>query len=505
MRIRAIVIGLAAVAILAVLAIVSIPRPLKPEQVSTRDYWPTEDWRTSAPEDQGFSSTKLMEGLQDLEEADVGIHSLLLIRNGYVVLDAYFDPYDGSFPHKLASVTKSVTTTLIGIAIDQGKLQLDQPVVAFFPERTIASLDERKKSLTVRHLAEMMNGMESGCLGGDESTLDAMRSHPDWVQAALDRKMVQDPGTRFCYDSPGMHLLSAILQKATGMTELDFARQNLFEPLGIKDVFWESDPQGYSHGWGDLYLKPRDAARIGYLWLNHGRWEDRQIVSASWIEDMVSVHSQAGSDGYGYGIWIAGDNAPDDNYFALGRGGQYIRVYPSYNAIIVVTAQALGDFEQLMPLLNSAFVSPDNPLPANPAALPQLNALLMELAQTQLPYPVGSLPDIARSISGKTMSFASNPVDVESLRLEFNDAPEATLHIMRPMVNEEIWTIGLDGNYRLSSSGEAIRGYWADPQTFIVTVFEDGLVTYEFHFDGDRVEVESPELGLRLEGQIEMP
>ena len=116
----------------------------------------------------------------------------------------------------------------------------------------------------------MMNGFKSGCLAGDEPTLNAMRSHPDWVQAALDREMVQEPGASFCYDSPGMHLLSAILQKATGMTAVDFARQNLFEPLGIREVFWESDPQGYTHGWGDLYLTPRDAAKIGYLWLNTG-------------------------------------------------------------------------------------------------------------------------------------------------------------------------------------------------------------------------------------------
>ncbi len=100
-----------------------------------------------------------------------------------------------------------------------------------------------------------------------------MRSQPDWVQAALDRKMTSQPGTQFCYDSPGMHLLSAILQEATGMTELDFARQYLFEPLGIQDVAWESDPQGYSHGWGDLHLKPQDAAKLGLFWLQQGKWE----------------------------------------------------------------------------------------------------------------------------------------------------------------------------------------------------------------------------------------
>lgn len=505
MRTRTIVIGLATMAMVVALAVVFVPRLLKPEQVSTPTYWPTAGWQTSAPEEQGFDSAKLVEGLQDLQEGDTGLNSLLIVRSGYIVLDAYFDPYDGSFPHNLASVTKSVTTTLIGIAIDQGKLQLDAPMVSFFPNRTIANLDDRKKAITVRHLAEMMNGMDSGCLAGDVPTLAAMRSNADWVQAALDRKMVRDPGISFCYDSPGMHLLSAILQKTTGMTELEFARENLFEPLGIKEVFWETDPQGYTHGWGDLYLKPRDAAKIGYLWLNRGRWEDRQIVSASWMADMVKVHSNAGKDDYGYGIWIARSEAPDDNYFAVGRLGQFIRVYPSYNALVVVTAQGLGDYDELDPLLGSSFASPEKPLPANPAAVSRLNALLPDLTQPGHPWPTGPLPDTARTISGKDIRFGPNAADVTSLRFEFSDTSECMLHITPTQGNELIWPIGLDGTYRLSSGGEAVRGYWADPQTFLMAVFDEGLVSYQVHFDGDRVEIRSPERGLKFEGQVAAP
>ncbi len=469
------------------------------------DYWPTSGWRTSTPEEQGFDSVKLAEGLQDLKKKGVNINSLLIVRNGRIVLDAYFDPYNGSFPHKLASITKSVTSTLVGIAIDQGKLQLDQPMVSFFPDRTIANLTDRKKAMTVRDLVSMRNGMKSGCIAGDEPTLDAMRSTPDWMQAALDRPMAKDPGQSWCYDSPGMHILSAILQKATGMTEYEFARQNLFEPLGIREVFWSSDPQGYTHGWGDLFLKPQDAAKLGYLWLHQGRWEDRQIVSADWVAEAVKPHSIAGDDNYGYGIWVAVDEPPDDNFFAVGRGGQYIRVYPSYNAIVVVTAQGLADYDELNPLLGSSFLSPEEPLPPNPSGVAQLEAVVTALAQAPEAYPVGSLPETAKSISGKTLKFGPNPVDVDTLRFEFSDAPEATLHIFKPNENEEIWTIGLDGNYRLSPTGEAIRGYWADPQTFVIAVFEDGLTTYRFRFEDGRVQLASPELGLNFEGQVAQP
>jgi CubicO group peptidase (beta-lactamase class C family) len=267
------VVALIAVVGLAVVAAFAwIVRPLRspPSAVGTPVYWPTESWRTSTPEEQGFDSVKLAEGLQSLRDKGVPIHSLLIIRNGYVLLDAYFYPYDGSWVHDLSSVTKSFTTTLIAIAAAQGKLQLDQPIVSFFPDRTIANLDARKQQITVRQLTGNVNGLDSGCLAGDEPTLNAMRAQPDWIQASLDRQVVRQPGSSFCYDSPGMHLLSAILQRATGMTELAFAQKYLFEPLGIQDAVWESDPQGYTHGWGDLHLKPRDAAKLGYLWLSNG-------------------------------------------------------------------------------------------------------------------------------------------------------------------------------------------------------------------------------------------
>jgi len=496
MRTRIIVIGLLAVAILAILAIVLIPRLLKPGQVSTQTYWPTNGWHTSTPEEQGFDSGKLAQGLQALQDNNVNIDSLLIIRNGHVILDAYFYPYDNSIPHKLASVTKSFTTTLIGIAIDHGIIQLDQPMVSFFPDRAIANLDERKEHITVRHLASMMNGFESGCLSGDEPTLNTMRTNPDWVQAALDREMVHEPGTIFCYDSPGMHLLSAILQEATGMTELDFARENFFEPLGIHDVYWQSDPQDYTHGWGDLYLKPLDAAKIGYLWLNQGVWDGKQIVSAAWAADSVTAHSNGGMDGYGYGWWVS-----EDSYYAFGRGGQTVKVYPAYNAIVVTTANGL-EYDQISLLLEAAFIDPNHPLPANPAGVAELETTLAALAQAPHPWQVGSLPDTAEAISGRTYMFEPNTLDVATLRLEFSNDAQATLY-MHLQGRDVIWPIGLDGKYRTEPDGRALRGYWADPQTFVFEIFDDGLSTYQLHFEADRVLTDAH--GMKFEGQVENP
>ena len=497
MHVRTIVIVFIAVAILAVLAIVLIPQLHKPKQVSPKTYWPTQGWRTSTPEEQGLDSVKLAEMLQAIQKQNTQIDSLLVIRNGSVLLDAYFyNPYDGTFPHDLASVTKSVMTTLIGIAADQGKIQLDQSMVSFFPDRTIANLDALKEHVTVRHLAGMVNGFESGCMGGDEATLDRMRSSSDWVQSALDRKMVQEPGISFCYDSPGMHLLSAILQESTGMTALEFARQNLFEPLGIREVIWESDPQGYNHGWGDLHLKPRDAAKLGYLWLNNGVWEGKQIVSAAWVEDAVKPHSETGQDDYGYGWWVS-----QDSYYAMGRGGQAIKVVPAWNAIVVTTGSGF-EYDEISPYLIAAVIDSTKLLPANPVGVAQLDAALTALVQPPSSLPGGALPDSAKVISGKTYMFVPNSAYVDTLSLEFNNSSEVTIYMKR-MGSDVIWPIGLDGKYRLSSEGLELRGYWENPQTLMIEIFDNGLSTLRFHFEADRLLVESP--GMRLEGHVKNP
>jgi CubicO group peptidase (beta-lactamase class C family) len=237
-----------------------------------------------------------------MQQRVANLHGFLLIRDGKIIVDASFYPYDGSTPHDLASVTKSVTTTLIGIAADQGKLRLDQPVLSFFPDRTIANRDARKERTTVADLASMSSGLD--CVWQpDEPTLQEMTASADWVQFTLALPMVAEPGTKWEYCSPGMHLLSAILIQATGQTALDFAWDTLFGPLGMREVIWPADAHGYNHGWGDLMLYPRDAAKLGQLWLNGGVWNGRQIVSKDWVETAVTAKATTSEEGldYGYG------------------------------------------------------------------------------------------------------------------------------------------------------------------------------------------------------------
>jgi CubicO group peptidase (beta-lactamase class C family) len=435
-----------------------------------------------------------------MQYKQLAIDSLMIVRNGYVVLDAYFSPYDGSFPHDLASVTKSVMTTLIGIAVDQGKLQLDQKVVSLFPNRLIANLDERKKNMTILDLVSMRNGMESECFNGDEPTLDTMRSAPDWVQAALDRKMVYEPGTHFCYDSPGMHLLSAILQETTGQTAREFAQQNLFGPLGIQDVVWLADPQGYTHGWGDLHLKPEDAAKLGFLWINRGFWNGQQIVSASWVSASVQAHSRmVGNEyGYGYGWWVTAID-----FYAMGREGQYIHVIPSKNTIVVITA---GEdvIDQVMPFLLKVLTSSRKELPANPSGQAELAAALAEVSQGSNVHPSASLPERASEISGQTFICDPNPVGVTCMRLDFNTPTDAGLSL-RMNGQDIFWPVGLDGGYRMATDGQATSGFWEDEQTFVLNIFDIGQLTRKLIFNGSNMQVSIPEVQMNLECRIQTP
>src|SRR4029434_1814733 len=185
-----------------------------------------------------------------------------LVRHGRLVLDAYFYPYHSGMRHDVASVTKSFTSTLVGLAIEHGYIRdVQQPVLGFFPGHTVAGLDARKRKQTLEHLLTMQSGWDCGVPLGTPSInadrqLAEMRGHHDWAQFALDLPMTSEPGTRFLYCNANCHLLSALLTRVTGTNALAFARCELFEPLGIRDAVWPADSQGNNYGWGDLQLHP---------------------------------------------------------------------------------------------------------------------------------------------------------------------------------------------------------------------------------------------------------
>lgn len=181
-----------------------------------QSYWPTQGWRTSTPEQQGMDSNKLAEAVEFILRENVRAHSLLVVRNGFVVADAYFYPCTPNARHDVASVTKSITSTLIGIAVDKGLVKdVSQPVLGFFADRKAVNLDERKRAMTVEHLLMMESGLQF-INSPTEVTLFQMMGSPDWIQFMLDLPMTDPPGTRFAYNSGAVHLLSAIVRKTSG-------------------------------------------------------------------------------------------------------------------------------------------------------------------------------------------------------------------------------------------------------------------------------------------------
>ena len=351
------------------------------------DYWPTDGWRMSAPEDQGMHSNVLADMLEKVQESGHNIDSISIVRNGYLVSDAYFYPYPRDQKHVIHSCTKSIMSALIGIAVDKRYIKdVNQPIMAFFPNKTPLNLDERKQSITLENLLTMASGLK--CRDSYRYKwvgLTEMRSSNDWIQYMLDLPMAEPPGQRFEYCNGASFLLSAIIQKTTHMKTLDFARKHLFGPLGISDIRWKTNPQGIDIGWGEMGLKPHDMAKIGWLYLNKGRWGNQQIIPAEWIEVSTRGHIEATLfSHYGYQWWVDADGY----FMAVGYRGQFIFVVPDKNMVVVFTSYLSGSDFFIPKQLLGRYIIPaaisTSPLPSNPDGKQRLDALESRISK---PHP----------------------------------------------------------------------------------------------------------------------
>jgi len=352
---------------------------IQPAQaVYSQDYWPTEKWLSGAPEDFGMDSP-ILAGIYDyIESNDLEMHSVVIIKDGYIIEESYPHlSYDQDTTHIIYSCTKSITSALIGIAIREGYLTgIDQRVLDFFPDREITNIDAKKQALTIEHLLTMTSGLEWNEWPGWVAYSDPANTYrswvvsDDWVQFVLDRSMVKEPGEEFNYNTAVSHLLSAIIQQATGITTLEFAQQHLFEPLGINKLNWPTGPQGVYEGGSSLALTPRDMAKFGYLYLNKGIWDGEQILPRDWVEvstkGQVSAESHISGCEYGYQWWIYPNM---DMYAGLGYAGQQIFVLPDYNIVIVFTGNNPSFVRHYIQLI-SDFIIPAEIMEVNELAEP---------------------------------------------------------------------------------------------------------------------------------------
>jgi CubicO group peptidase (beta-lactamase class C family) len=450
------------------------------------DYWPNQGWRISSPEEQGISSEDLADMISIIMYAPNSIDSVTVIRNGYIVLDAYFYPFQKNSAHIIHSCTKSITSTLIGIAIDKGYIKdVHHGLLDFFPEMPPGNMTEEKKGITLENVLTMATGLE--CRDSYKykwQGLRNMRKSNNWTQYMLDLPMEEAPGQRFEYCNGATYLLSAIIQKRTGMRSLKFAKDNLFEPLGISEVKWELNPHGIDVGYGRMWLKPHDMAKFGWLFLKNGKWNGKTIVSEEWVKAATRGYVEATLyDQYGYQWWI--DN--EGYYVAVGYAGQRIFVVPKFDMVVVFTShQSFTKPDMLMKDYIIKSVKSDMPLSSNTPAHTRLNHLVDKCRIPPEPSAIKELPPISQRISGVRYNIESNFIGFMNFTLNFG--LKKNVAIMEYGINERQNTVevGLDGVYRITELTEgkvAFKGRWLNENTFKFSYINVG------HTEGSRGEI----------------
>ena len=394
-----------------------------------------------------MDSVKLLDAVTRLDERDLGVDSLTILRNGHLVLDAAWFPYTTDIPHQLYSGTKSVTSILTGIAMDQGFIEgLDQPIVDLFPGYLIENLDENKQAITVSNLLTMSSGLR--CIDGGTRVFEAMHNAENTIQPILDQPATV-PGIGFVYCNLNSHLLMGAVQEATGRPALDYANEMLLGPLGITDYRWQTDTSGVPLGHAGLYLTPHDAARIGYLFLQNGEWNGQRIISPEWVATTTCADPALcpffSSPGYGFHWWMLGEGG----YAALGMAGQFIAVFPEQELVAVaLTNGRTGDaaIEQLWNWLTTDLldaVVTTEPMAANSEAVAALDAKIWALANPA-PQSGPVVPEGVMTLNGVEYAFEEPfslwpesavlteerfgyPMDVDNFTLTFTAPDHATL------------------------------------------------------------------------------
>lgn len=309
----------------------------------TGDYFPTSGWRQCSPEQVGMDATILKEAYDYAASDKIISHAVIIIRRGYIVAEAYFGDWNSSMKHEGVSIANSVTAALIGIAFKQGLItDLDENVANFFPQWQLPGTSASKQRITIRHLLTMTSGLRWNEDTNDPNSDNSRMVHSgDFVQYVLDRPMDSEPGARWHYSGGDAMLLSGVLQEAVGKNAYEFGKENLFDFIGIPDIFWGGDSVGHTNGGDSIGATLRDFAKFGYFILNNGNWNGQQILPENWIADS-SIPGHPLIDFYGYMWWLAptlreyeGSNVPADTIIAWGIGLQQIFVIPSKDLLVV--------------------------------------------------------------------------------------------------------------------------------------------------------------------------
>ena len=450
----------------------------------------------------GIDPKAILAFINDVEVKVGGLHSFMLLRRGAVAAEGWWAPYAKEHPHMLYSLSKSFTSTAVGLAITSGKLSLDAPVTSFFPDKLPAVQSDNLKSMLVRHLLTMSTGHHTDATGNTTGAADG-----DWAKAFLALPVQHEPGTFFVYNSAATYMLSAIVQKVVGETVLNYLKPRLFAPIGIENPTWETCPEGINTGGWGLAIKTEDIARFGQLYLQKGKWAGAQLIPEAWVAEATTRKISNGdpaqpsdwSQGYCYQFWRCRHNA----YRGDGAFGQYCVVMPEHDVVLAITS-GLGDMQAV---LNAVW---DRLLPgiqievlegANDEA-----DLHKRIAHLEVQPPAGKHnSSVANRVSGRTFHLEPNGLSLSSAVFNFSGGG-CTASIKRDSGTSVLkggakgWVKGTGDQSPkdrrvlpgLITNKTAGRGAWIADNTYELKLcyYETPfLETYTFQFTGNQITI----------------
>jgi CubicO group peptidase (beta-lactamase class C family) len=429
----------------------------------------------SAPEVQGIRSRAVLEFVDAVERDACELHSFILLRHGTIVAEGYWEPYGPADPHMLFSLSKSFTSTAIGLLVAEGRLSVDDAVLDFFRDEAPAAPGDNLRAMRVRHLLTMTTGHDTDATG-------ALRQPgPSWAYAFLAQPVEHQPGTHFVYNSAATYMLSAIAQRITGERLVHYLQPRLFDPLGIAHPTWETSPEGIDVGGWGLSITTADIARFGQLYLQGGVWQGARLLPEAWVAEATARQVPNGpspnpdwEQGYGYQFW----RCRHDAYRGDGAFGQYCVVMPDRGAVLTMTA-GVRDMQAVLDLVWEHLLPAMGPVarPEDPAAQ---RALANRLAALRLAPAVGRTESsLAAELSGRVYTLDDNPHGITAIRFDFT-ADHGTLTIRDDQGEERVtcangrWSRGeamlRRGRERLvggvAATKVAASGAWLDGQTY---------------------------------------
>jgi len=453
----------------------------------------------SAPEAQGVSSTALLEFVNALDQQIEGMHSVMVVRHGHVIAEGWWAPYDAEHNHVLYSLSKSFTSSAVGFAVTEGKVSIDDEVLKFFPSDAPTNASNNLKAMRVRDLLMMSTGHQ-----------DEPPTGPDMVSPTsfLAQPVPHLPGTHFKYNTAATFMQSAIVQKISGQTVLDYLRPRLFEPLGIEHPVWDANFQGISLGGYGLRVRTEDIAKFGQLYLQRGRWNGKQLLPPEWIAMATSKQTSNGSNpksdwnqGYGFQFWRCRHNA----YRGDGAFGQYCLVLPEQDAVVAITS-GIKDMQAALNVVWDKLLPAMEPkrLRANATATQQLKDKLARLEVR--PAQGSAVSSMSAKVLNRKYAFSANDQKIESLALSSPDAGKTlTLTARRDGKDMTIpcgyqqWKKGrapLFGGKLAQFPDEPTAGTfaWSGDETCVIKscAYETPYHTiFTLKFDGDQVTLDS--------------